>query len=207
MEDTTTLNSFSPFEEASKALLEVMLGTDLTDQLAHEMLSYSDLLEQNTILQEEVASLKENLPFKDKYENLQQEFRKIASERDSLRAQELEMTRIRKDYDRLKSAYQSTKGQLATLQSQIEDVKSSTNAYSSLESLYQAFKEHCDRSGVDIRRIPCKVNLQFQLQDSTKRGANYQYIRTSATGWKKDSGQRPTPPSNGSGLRKLNAFS
>lgn len=206
MNDTTTLDTFSPFEEASKALLEVMLGTDLTNQLAQEMLSYSDLLEQNTILQEEVASLKENLPFKDKYENLQQEFRKVASERDSLRAQELEMTRIRKEYDRLKSAYQSTKGQLATLQSQIEDIKSSTNAYSSLESLYQAFKEHCDRSGVNIRRIPCKVNLQFQLQDSTRRGANYGYIRTSATNWQKVGDQRPTPPSSGNGLRKSNAF-
>lgn len=205
MDDTTTLGMFSPFEEASKALLEVVLGTDLTDQLAQEMLSYSDLLEQNNILQDEVASLKENLPFRDKYENLQKEFRKVASERDSLRAQELETTRIRKEYTRLKSQYQSTKGQLATLERQVEDLRSSTNAFSALESLYQTFKKQCDSSGVDIRRIPCKVNMQFQLQDSTGRGANYGFVRTSATNWQKANDYKPPTSANG-GTRKINAF-
>lgn len=204
--DDTTHSIFSPFEEASKALLELMLGTDQTDQLAQEMLSYSDLLNQNATLQDEVASLKENLPFKDKYENLQREFRKVASERDSLRAQELEMTRIRKEYDRLKSLYQSTKSQLATLQSQVEDIKSSTNAFSALESLYQTFKQHCDRSGVDIRRIPCKVYLQFQLQDTLQRGTNIGFVRTSATNWQKIDSQGSYPSSGGVNGQKTKLF-
>lgn len=185
MEDHTTHNVLSPFEEASKALLEVMLGSEQTDHLAQHMLDYFQLQAENNALKEEVASLKETLPFKDKYENLRKEFQKVASERDSLSARELESTRLRNEYERLKEAYQSAKGQLATIQSQVEDVKSSTDAFSALESLYQTYKQACQRQNVDIRRIPTVVSLQFHLQDGTGRGTALQFRRTSAKKWEK----------------------
>jgi DNA repair exonuclease SbcCD ATPase subunit len=187
MEDVTTQNIFSPFEEASKALLNLILGSDEYNQLAQNMVDYFDLIEQNNSLLEEVASLKEKPPYKDKYENLRVEFQKVASERDQLRAQELEMKRIKSEYNTLKSKYQSTLGQLATLQRSIEDTKSSINQWSALESLYQVFKGTCAKAGVDIRRIPCQVDLQFILQDrqNSQRGSSYGFVRTSKTNWKR----------------------
>jgi len=176
---------FDAFSESAKALIELVMGADQTDQLHQEIVSYSQLKSENDSLKAEVASLKESLPFKSKYENLQTEFRKVAAERDSLRAQELEVSRLRNEFERCKSAYQQTKGQLAALQNQIEERKSSISAFSALESLYQVFKATCDRSGVDIRRIPTVVGLQFSLQDQTNRGAYYEFSRTSATNWQR----------------------
>lgn len=185
MEDHTTQSSLSPFEEASKALLEVVLGSEQTDLLAQNMSDYFQLLEENSALKGEVASLKEILPFKDKYGNLKIEFQKVASERDSLRAKELEFSRLRTEYEKLKAIYQSTKGQLAAVQGQIENTKSSTGPYSALESLYQTYRGICDRSNIDIRRIPTLVTLQFTLQDESGRGTAFQFRRTSATNWKR----------------------
>lgn len=176
---------FDAFSESAKALIELVLGEDSTDQLHQEVVSYSQLKSENDSLKAEVASLKESLPFKSKYENLQSEFRKVAAERDSLRAQELEISRITNEFERCKSAYQQIKGQLAALQNQIEEGKSSISAFSALESLYQVFKESCDRSGVDIRRIPIVVGLQFSLQDQTSRGSYYEFSRTSSKNWKR----------------------
>jgi predicted RNase H-like nuclease (RuvC/YqgF family) len=176
---------FDAFAEVAKAFMEVVLGPEETTQIRHQMTSYSDLIDENNRLQAEVASLRENLPFKSKYENLQVEFRKVAAERDSLRAQELEVTRIRNDYEKCKSAYQQVKGQLATVQKSLEEGKSSITPFSALECLYQAFKETGDKNGVDVRRIPTKVGLQFTLQNGSNQGLYWEFLRTSATNWKR----------------------
>ena len=176
---------FDAFSESAKALIELVCGEEATDLLHQGIVDYSVLLEENNRLKAEVASLKENLPFKTKYENLQQEFRKVAAERDSLRAQSLRLDQVQHEFERCKEAYQKTKGQLAALQSQVEEGKSSTSAFSALESLYQVFKETCNRSGVDIRRIPTHVSLQFSLQDGTQRGSIYEFNRTSSTNWQR----------------------
>lgn len=177
--------SFDVFGEASKALLEVMLGTDQTDQLAENMLDYSQLLKENNSMKEEVASLKENLPFKDKYENLSQEFRKVAKERDSLRAQELEFSRFKIEYERMKGEYQSTKGQLATAEKKLEDLKSSISPFSALEAIYKAFEKDALRHNVDIRWDPCDVNIQFIVRNKQMLGRVYSFHRAGKSSWSK----------------------
>lgn len=171
------------FSESSKALLEVVMEKEQTDLFRGEMKDCFTLLEENNRLQAEVASLKENLPFKDKYENLQREFRKVAAERDSLRAQELNNSHRQHEYDKLKVEYQSLKGKLATYEMQEERQKASLNAFSNLEPLYQVFKADLFSRGIDIRRIPTTVNLQFILQNDMHRGSIYQFNRTSADKW------------------------
>jgi chromosome segregation ATPase len=176
-------SSWDALSEAAKAFANLILGEHQTDILRDDLSSYSQLLYENKQLKAEAASLLETLPFKDKYENLQKEFRKVAAERDSLSSQALRFNHMSKDYDRLKDAYQKTKGQLAALQDQLEAKTSSINQFTALETLYQGFKAKCDGVGVDIRRIPVQVFLQFQLQDGTNRTMNISFNRVSADKW------------------------
>jgi predicted RNase H-like nuclease (RuvC/YqgF family) len=176
-------NSWDAMSESAKAFANLILGAGQTDLLRDNLASYSELQAQKELLEVEVATLQEYLPFKDKYENLQKEFRKVAAERDSLSSQALKFNHMSKDYDRLKDAYQKTKGQLAALQDQLEAKSSSINQFTALETLYQGFKAKCDGVGVDIRRIPVQVFLQFQLQDGTNRTMNISFSRVSADKW------------------------
>jgi len=176
-------NSWDALSESAKAFANLILGEDQTNLLQDNLASYPQLLTENQQLKVEVASLKETLPFKDKYENLQKEFRKVAAERDSLSSQVLQLNHKSSDYERLKSAYQETKGQLAALQDQLRTFKSSINQLTALETLYQGFKAYCDRLGVDIRRIPTNLFLQFQLQDNSNRTMNLAFNRTSKDKW------------------------
>lgn len=178
-------NSWDALSESAKAFANLILGEGQTDLLRDNLTSYPQLLAENKQLKVEVASLKETLPFKDKYENLQTEFRKVAAERDSLSSQVLKLNHMSSDYERLRSAYQKTKGQLAAIQDQLKTDKSSINPYSALETLYQGFKESCSRIGVDIRRVPTDVFLQFQLQDGTNRTMNLKFNRVSRDKWTK----------------------
>lgn len=176
-------SSWDALSESARAFANLILGEDQTNLLQDSLASYSQLLSENQQLKVEVASLKETLPFKDKYENLQKEFRKVAAERDSLSSQALQLNHKSKDYERLKSAYQKTKGQLAALQDQLETSRSSINQYTALETLYQGFKAYCERHGVDIRRIPTNLFLQFQLQDNSNRTMNLMFNRVSKDKW------------------------
>lgn len=176
-------SNWDALSESAKAFANLILGDDQTNLLRDNLASYSQLLSENEQLKVEVASLKETLPFKDKYENLQKEFRKVAAERDSLSSQALRSNHMSKDYDRLKSAYQETKGQLAALQDQLKTSKSSINQFTALETLYQGFKACCERYGVDIRRVPVNLFLQFQLQDSSNRTMNLRFNRVSKDKW------------------------
>lgn len=176
-------SNWDALSESAKAFANLILGEDQTNLLRDNLSSYSQLEAENKQLKVEVASLKETLPFKDKYENLQREFRKVAAERDSLSSQALKFNHMSADYDRLKSAYQKTKGQLAATQSQLEAKKSSINEFTALETLYQGFKAACSRSGADIRRIPVDLFLQFTLKDGTNRSLNYTFNRVSQDKW------------------------
>jgi chromosome segregation ATPase len=176
-------SSWDALSESAKAFANLILGEGQTNLLRDNLTSYPQLEAENKQLKVEVASLRETLPFKDKYENLRKEFRKVAAERDSLSSQVLKFNHMSADYDRLKSAYQKTKGQLAALQDQLNAEKSSINQYTALETLYQGFKASCSRSGVDIRRIPTDVFLQFVLQDGTNRTANLGFNRISKDKW------------------------
>jgi len=178
-----TQSSWDALSESAKALANLILGENQTDLLRDNLSSYPQLVNENSQLKVEVASLKETLPFKDKYENLQKEFRKVAAERDSLSSQALQFNHMSKDYDRLKDAYQKTKGQLAALQDELKTNKSSINQFTALETLYQGFKAYCDGCGVDIRRIPTNVFLQFQLQDGSNRMMNLGFNRVSRDKW------------------------
>jgi DNA repair exonuclease SbcCD ATPase subunit len=178
-------NSWDAMSESAKAFANLILGAGQTDLLRDNLASYSELQAQKELLKVEVATLQEYLPFKDKYENLQKEFRKVAAERDSLSSQALQTNHMSKDYDRLKDAYQKTKGQLAALQDQLESSKTSINQFTALETLYQGFKEYCSGAGVDIRRIPTNLFLQFQLQDGSKRTMNLGFNRVSKDKWTK----------------------
>lgn len=181
--EPTPENKWDALSESAKAFAELILGENQTDLLRDNLTSYSQLETENNQLQVEVASLKETLPFKDKYENLQREFRKVAAERDSLSSQALKFNHMSADYERMKEAYQKAKGQLATMQDQLEANKRSINQFTALEALYQGFREYCSRSGVDIRRIPTDVFLQFQLQDGSKRTMNLGFNRASKDKW------------------------
>lgn len=183
--EPTNMSSWDVLSESAKTFANLILGENQTDLLQDSLASYSQLISENKQLKVEVASLKETLPFKDKYENLQKEFRKVAAERDSLSSQALQSNHILKDYERLKDAYQTTKGQLAALQDQLETSKSSINQFTALEILYQGFKAYCDGNGVDIRRIPVDLFLQFQLQDGTNRTINLRFNRVSKDKWTK----------------------
>lgn len=180
---------FDAFSESAKALIEVVLGKDQTDSFDQKMKDYSTLVAENSQLKAEAASvtaqLQETLSFKDKYGNLSIEFRKVAAERDSLRAKDLDATRIKADYEKLKGAYQLKNDQLAALQTSLEDQKSSVDAFSSLESLYQVFKETCERNGRNIRRIPVKIGVQFTLQNENGGGSSWYFIRRSRTNWQR----------------------
>jgi chromosome segregation ATPase len=176
-------SSWDALSESAKAFANLILGENQTDLLRDDLASYSQLQTENQQLKVEVASLKETLPFKDKYENLRREFLKVAAERDSLSSQVLRSNHMSADYDRLKSAYQKTKGQLAALQDQLETTKSSINQFTALETLYQSFKATCSRNGVDIRRIPTDLFLQFKLQDGTNRTMNLRFNRVSKDKW------------------------
>lgn len=173
--------------ESAKAFAEMIMGSDQTDLLHNNLSSYSQLLAENNQLKSEVASLQETLPFKDKYENLQKEFRKVAAERDSLSSQVLRYDHLSADYDRLKSAYQETKGQLATLQKQLETSKSSITQWAALETLYQGFKTYCNGRGLDIRRVPFDLFLQFRLQDGRGTAMNLSFNRVSKDKWTRTS--------------------
>lgn len=181
--DSKSPEKWDALTESAKAFANVILGEDQTDLLRDSLLSYSQLQEENNQLKVEVASLHETLPFKDKYENLQREFRKVAAERDSLSSQVLKFNHMSADYDRMKSAYQKTKGQLAALEDQLRNEHSSIDEYSALETLYQGFKMCCGRAGIDIRRIPTNVFLQFQLQDGSNRTMNLGFNRVSKSKW------------------------
>jgi DNA repair exonuclease SbcCD ATPase subunit len=176
-------SSWDALSESAKAFANLILGENQTNLLRDNLASYSQLEAENKRLKVEVASLKETLPFKDKYENLQKEFRKVAAERDSLSSQALQFNHMSKDYDRLKDAYQKTKGQLAALQDQLESSKTSINQFTALETLYQGFKDYCSRNGVDIRRIPTNLFLQFHLQDGSNRTMNLGFNRVSKDKW------------------------
>jgi len=181
--DSTTSKDWDALSESAKAFANVILGEGETDLLRDSLASYSQLIEENKQLKVEAASLKETLPFKDKYENLQREFRKVAAERDSLSSQVLKFNHMSADYDRMKGAYQKTKGQLAALEDQLKKEHSSVDEFTALETLYQTFKLCCDRAGVDIRRIPTNVFLQFQLQDGSNRTMNLGFNRISKSKW------------------------
>jgi DNA repair exonuclease SbcCD ATPase subunit len=176
-------SSWDALSESAKAFANLILGEDQTNLLRDNLASYSQLETENKQLKVEVASLRETLPFKDKYENLQKEFRKVAAERDSLSSQALQFNHMSKDYERLKDAYQKTKGQLATLQDQLRSSKISINQFTVLETLYQSFKNYCSGRGVDIRRIPTNLFLQFQLQDGSNRALNLRFKRVSKDKW------------------------
>lgn len=176
-------NKWDALSESAKAFANLILGDNQTDLLRENLASYSQLLSENKQLKVEVASLEETLPFKDKYENLQKEFRKVAAERDSLSSQALQFNHMSKDYERLKSAYQETKGHLAALQNQLRTSKSTINQFTALETLYQGFKAYCDRCGIDIRRIPINLFLQFRLQDGSNRTMNIAFNRVSKDKW------------------------
>lgn len=183
--DPVLQDTWDALTESAKAFAELILGESQTDLLRDNLTSYPQLISENTQLKAEVASLKETLPFKDKYENLQKEFRKVAAERDSLSSQVLQLNHTSNEYERLKSAYQETKGQLAALQNQLKTNKSSIDKFTALETLYQAFKASCERFGHDIRRIPTNVYLQFQLQDGSNRTMNLGFNRVSRDRWTK----------------------
>jgi chromosome segregation ATPase len=178
-------NGWDALTESAKALANLLLGEDQTNLLREHVSSYPQLLAENKQLKAEVASLKETLPFKDKYENLQKQFRKVAAERDSLSSQVLQLNHKSKDYERLKSAYQETKGKLAALENQMEEYKSSIGEYSALEILYQAFKRYCNRFGVKTSQIPTNVFLQFQLQNEKALTLNQAFNRQSRIKWTK----------------------
>lgn len=178
-----TPTSWDALSESAKAFTNLILGESQTNLLQENLSSYPQLLDENRRLKVEVASLQETLPFKDKYENLQKEFRKVAAERDSLSSQALQFNHMSKDYDRLKDAYQMTKGQLAALQDQLNTTKSSINQSTALETLYQGFKGYCENYGIDIRRIPTNLYLQFQLQDGSNRSMNIAFNRVSKDKW------------------------
>jgi DNA repair exonuclease SbcCD ATPase subunit len=182
--EPTHQNSWDALSESAKAFANLILGENQTNLLRDNLASYSQLEIENKQLKVEVASLKETLPFKDKYENLQKEFQKVAAERDSLSSQALKFNHMSKDYERLKDAYQKTKGQLAALQDRLESSQRfSINQYTALETLYQGFKNVCDRNGVDIRRIPVTLFLQFRLQDGSNRTMNLKFNRVSKDKW------------------------
>lgn len=181
--DPTNTNPWDALSESAKAFANLILGESQTNLLQENCSSYSQLLDENQHLKVEVASLKETLPFRDKYENLQKEFRKVAAERDSLSSQVLQLNHIQAEYDRLKSAYQKTKGQLAALQDQSNSLKSSIDEFTALETLYKAFKAHCEKYGIDVRRIPVLLFLQFQLQDGTSRAMNLTFHRQAKDKW------------------------
>lgn len=176
-------SNWDALSESAKAFANLILGESQTDLLRENLASYSQLVSENKRLKVEVASLKETLPFKDKYENLQKEFRKVAAERDSLSSQALQFNHMSKDYERLKSAYQETKGHLAALRDQLKASKSSINQFTALETLYQGFKASCKGYGIEIRRIPINLFLQFQLQDGSKRTMNIAFNRVSRDKW------------------------
>lgn len=180
--------NWDALSESAKAFAD-LLFKDISNQEdlrpLNDLPSYSQLCEENKQLRDKVASLEENPPFKEKYGNLRKEFQKIAAERDSLSSQILRLNHDHKDYERLKSKYQETKGKLATIQQGIEDKKSSITQESALEVLYQGFKSYCDRCGVDIRRIPTNVFLQFQMQDGSNRTSNFMFNRRSKDNWTK----------------------
>jgi chromosome segregation ATPase len=177
------LENWDALSESAKAFAEAFMGKDQTDLFHNGLLSYSQLQIENKQLQAEVASLKETLPYKDKYGNLQAEFRKIAAERDSLSSQVLKLNHITAEYDRMKSAYQETQGKLAALQEKMEDSKSSISKWTALEVIYQAFKTSCERTGRDIRRIPTEVHLQFILQNQERTTVNLSFKRMSKDKW------------------------
>lgn len=178
-----TQSSWDALSESAKAFANLILGADQTNLLQDNLASYSQLQIENQQLKVEATSLKEILPFKDKYENLQKEFRKVAAERDSLSSQVLKYNHLSADYDRLKSAYQKTKGQLVALQDQVLKQNSALNQFTALEILYQGFKEYCERYNVDIRRIPTNLFLQFQLQDGSNLTLNLLFNRISKDKW------------------------
>lgn len=183
--ESNPLENWDALSESAKAFAEMIMGSDQMDLIHDSVLSYSQLQSENKQLKSEVASLKGTLPFKEKYENLQREFRKIAAERDSLSSQALKFNHMSADYDRMKSAYQETKGQLAALRESMEGQRSSISEWSALEALYQGFKAYCARCGYDIRRIPVDVFLQFQLQDSKRSTMNLKFNRKARDKWTK----------------------
>jgi len=157
--EPTTKGKWDALSESAKAFAELILGENQTDLLRDNLTNYSRLETENNKLQVEVASLKETLPFKDKYENLQREFRKVAAERDSLSSQALKFNHMSADYERMKEAYQKAKGQLATLQDQLDVNERSINQPTAPEALYQGSGEYCAKNGVDIHCIPTNVFL------------------------------------------------
>lgn len=181
--ETTNQNQWDALSESAKAFANTILGEYQTDLLRDDILAYPQLLEENKQLKAEAASLKENLPFRDKYENLQKEFRKVTAERDSLSSQALEFTRMSSDYEKMKRAYREMKGNLAAVQSQLDSIKHPMTDQDLLEALYQSFKRMCDGYGVDIRRIPANLYLQLQLQDSKGTAISLAFNRKSKDKW------------------------
>jgi predicted RNase H-like nuclease (RuvC/YqgF family) len=188
---------FDAFEESSKALLELMMGSEETDRFHQELLSYSELLVRNKELEAKVATLERDVPaLQDKYENLRKEFQKVAAERDSQHAQVVELSHIQHEYGELKTAYQSTKSSLATAQKRLEGLKSSISSLMALEKIYQSFKAELAREGVDTRRHITYLDIQFRIEGQPGVMART-FRRTSSDKWdriSKDSGQRPANP-------------
>jgi len=177
---------FDLFSESAKAFINMSLGSEGYKDLKEDFKSYSSLQIENENLRAEVESLKEDPLFKSKYENLGKEFRKVAAERDSLTAQKLEFVRMSEEYNRMKEKYQQLNSQLSTYENLLENAKAkSKDPWAPLESLYQAFKDSLDQSGIDIRRIPMLISIQFVLDDSSHRGVSFTFRRTSATKWDK----------------------
>lgn len=181
--ETVPGNSWDALEEASKAFANLVLGKDQTDIFRDQLSSYSDLLDENSKLKVEVASLREILPFKDKYENLKKEFLKVTAERDLLSSQALDSSHKSADYERLKSAYQKTKGQLAAVRERLNSTMNSINQFTLLEHLFQGFRRKYLERGLEIDQVPTHLFLQLTLQDGTARLVNKMFARSSQGTW------------------------
>lgn len=181
--EPTNQDPWDALSESAKAFANLILGEFDTNILRDNVLSYSELLAENEQLKAEAASLNENLSFKDKYENLQKEFRKVAAERDSLSSQALKFNHMSSEYDRMKDAYQKMKDQLAAEKWRSSFYRATTSRWAALENLYKGFQEYCSKNGLDINRFSTQLFLQFQLQDTHKQTLNISFRRESNGQW------------------------
>lgn len=181
--EPTNQNPWDALPESAKAFANLILGEFSTNILRDDILSYPELLAENKQLKAEAASLNENLSFKDKYENLQKEFRKVAAERDSLSSQALKFNHMSSEYDRMKSAYQKTKDRLAAVEWRCSFYQATVSQWTALETLYKGFQEYFNETGLDISHFSTKLFLQLQLQGTSKRTLSVSFRRESDGKW------------------------
>jgi len=168
--------------ESCKAFLNsiagerVIFSTDL--RTIDEM---NILIEELTDKVRSLQQIEENPPYKDKYENLLNEFRKVVKERDRLKSLELSKQQTEYELNQLKVKYQSVLKEKTNIKSELEDIKISSNQKHVLEDYYQSVKHVLASKGIDTRRQ--KLLFVIELQ-SDKGGVVRQRVgRQSATKW------------------------